>query len=326
MRSVSSVGSKRNRRHSQRARRRKCRAQLLVATLLLGAIGGLLHEVQPATAATVGSAPCVQTVDSTTGVFVSSFASGANTVCVVRFTSAGTRSWTPPTGVTEVRVLIVAGGGGGGSGGWAGGGGAGGVVYGTSVPVTPGTARTVTVGGGGSGGNGSIAASGATCTSTHPGKGQNGGDSSFQWSSGTLTANGGGGGGGYGWSNRFQCHWGTRGGSGGGAGEGNTLPTRATSNQQTYAQPAGTTVYGKSGGSTTNTSGVQAGSGGGGAGAQGGDASRDANGTRRPGNGGNGVQINITGASVYYAGGGGGATCSSCAAIPSRTSGGAVAE
>ena len=57
-------------------------------------------------------------------------------------------SWTCPTGVTSIELLVVAGGGQGGSS-HGGGGGGGGVIYNSAFPVTPGTAYTVTVGAGG---------------------------------------------------------------------------------------------------------------------------------------------------------------------------------
>jgi uncharacterized repeat protein (TIGR02543 family) len=298
-------------------------ARLLSVTLLVSslvAVTDLLVGVPRAQAVSVGTAPCVQEVSSNSGVVVDRITSGSNTICVVRFTTVGSRTWTPPTGVTTLRVLVIAGGGGGGSGGWAGGGGAGGIVHGTSVSVTPGEARTVVVGGGGAGGNGTIANANSTCLLSHPGRGVNGSNSSFQAASTTLTAIGGGGGGGYGWGNRADCANGKQGGSGGGAGEANYSVTRATSTQATSGTPSSgsITAYGNSGGSTTITNGVQAGSGGGGAGAVGGDATA----YRRPGNGGNGVSFDITGSSVAYGGGGGGATCSNCNAVPSRTSGG----
>ena len=56
--------------------------------------------------------------------------------------------WLAPTGVSEVKVLIVAGGGGGG-GGYAGGGGGGGIVYDADLPVTAGNSYTLLVGAGG---------------------------------------------------------------------------------------------------------------------------------------------------------------------------------
>jgi hypothetical protein len=76
---------------------------------------------------------------------------------VKTFTSAGSTTWTVPSGVTNVEVLVVAGGGGGGgnaTGGQTpqGGGGAGGLVYNPYFTVTPGAVLNVTVGAGGAGG------------------------------------------------------------------------------------------------------------------------------------------------------------------------------
>ena len=67
------------------------------------------------------------------------------------FTSTGAGTWTCPTGVTSVEILIVAGGGGGGYE-MGGGGGAGGVVYDTSYTVVPGVEYDLSVGAGGAGG------------------------------------------------------------------------------------------------------------------------------------------------------------------------------
>ncbi len=65
------------------------------------------------------------------------------------FTSDTT--WTAPTDVSEVEVLIV-GGGGGGGGNYGGGGGAGGLVYRSALTVTPGSSYAVTIASGGAGG------------------------------------------------------------------------------------------------------------------------------------------------------------------------------
>ena len=64
-------------------------------------------------------------------------------------------TWTAPTGVNTVEVLVVGGGGSGGnailnSGTPGGGGGAGGLVYNANYPVTPGQAYAISVGAGGS--------------------------------------------------------------------------------------------------------------------------------------------------------------------------------
>jgi hypothetical protein len=126
------------------------------------------------------------------------------------FTSVGTTSWTAPTGVTQVEVLVVAGGGGGGAD-RAGGGGAGGVIYNSAYPVIPGNSYLVTVGAGGAG---------ATIDTN---KGSNGGNSVFD----LLTAIGGGGGG------SENTKPGSNGGSGGGAAYGSSSGGAGTIGQGT---------------------------------------------------------------------------------------------
>ena len=58
---------------------------------------------------TVGTGACEQTVDSSAGVSVTQIGND----CVVTFT-AGTTTWTVPTGVSSLALLAVGGGGGGG--------------------------------------------------------------------------------------------------------------------------------------------------------------------------------------------------------------------
>lgn len=69
------------------------------------------------------------------------------------YTTAGTYSWTAPSGVTSVSVVAVGGGSGGGSGSSQGGndagGGGGGLGWKNNIPVTPGQIYTVVVGAGG---------------------------------------------------------------------------------------------------------------------------------------------------------------------------------
>jgi hypothetical protein len=69
-----------------------------------------------------------------------------------------TQSWTAPTGVTRIELLLVAGGGGGGgcanTASHGGGGGGGGGVLQDILAVTPGTSYTVTIGAGGAAGSG----------------------------------------------------------------------------------------------------------------------------------------------------------------------------
>lgn len=158
-----------------------------------------------AQAATVGSAPCVQTVGSATGVSVTQVGSD----CVVEFKTASSTTWTAPTGVTGIRYLVVGGGAGGDRGQNAvhyGHGGGGGEVKDSTLAVTPSTAYTVTVGAGG-------AASGVTTNAGVNGKA--GAASIFA----TITANPGQGAPGYGFQGGMS-------GSGflGGVGLGNNYP------------------------------------------------------------------------------------------------------
>ncbi len=200
------------------------------------------------------------------------------------FTGSGT--FTPGTNNTKVEVLVVAGGGGGGGffngNVGRGGGGAGGLIYNSNFSVTPGQSISVTVGEGGAGGQSS--------------NGVNGGNSAF----GSLLSTGGGGGGN--WNSR-----GNNGGSGGGAGYSNTEPFL----------PGGLGILGQgsNGGTGDYSPGYNcgiannSGAGGGGAGALGGNGYPQSGG----GAGGIGLQYDISGNKVYYAGGGGGSGTSFCA-------------
>ena len=189
-----------------------------------------------------------------------------------------------PTPTFNVDYLVVAGGGGGGgSQSWSGGGGGGGGlktnVGGTSLALaTGGSGYTVTVGAGGAGGS--------------TANGINGDVSVFN----NITSTGGGGGGG---ANGTSTSAGSNGGSGGGALGGVNL--------------AGTGITGEGNDGGTGGDGVNlytTSGGGGGAGAVGGDADLPA--VRNGGDGGDGLQNDITvvnaGTGPYYAGGGGGGT------------------
>jgi len=195
-----------------------------------------------------------------------------------------TTSWTAPTGVTSVEVLVVGGGGGGGygepntSGDGGGGGGAGGLIYNSTYSVVPGNTYTVTVGQGG--------ASGASSTAL----GVTGSNSVFD----QLTADGGGGGGG-GDSYASNLFAGTGGSGGGSSSDGGTvqLPGYPVAGQ------------GNIGGRAFDS--FRGGAGGGGAGLPGGWSARNSNGTGVGGGGGNGLYFSITGTGTWYAGGGGGA-------------------
>ena len=159
---------------------------------------------------------------------------GINAGVVRSFTTAGTTSWTAPTDVTQVEVLVVAGGGSGGNF-HGGGGGAGGLIYNNSYPVTPGQTYTVAVGDGG-----------AAVTVT---RGINGGNSQF----GNLIAIGGGGGG-----NEQTSQTGVVGGSGGGG-------------SYNGSGGAGTAGQGFAGGTAVSITAAYAAAGGGGAGGVGGN-------------------------------------------------------
>ena len=199
-----------------------------------------------------------------------------NAPAIETFTSSGTFS--VPSGLTSVDVLVVAGG--GGSGDWGGGGGAGGLIYRPGFTVTPGGTVSVTVGDGGSGLNPS------NPSSNTPGQ-----DSVF----GTLTAKGGGGGVDGGGA-------GQDGGSGSG-GHGNGQAAGGSATQPTQSGESGNYGFGNPGGAHTSPNTANPGGGGGGAGAAGGQSNSSS-----IGNGGAGKAYTIADGttSVYYAGGGGG--------------------
>ena len=198
---------------------------------------------------------------------------------VQSFTTATTSSFTVPTGVTSMRVMVLGGGGGGGSG-TGGGGGAGGQLEVTSYPVTPGGSIPYRVG------------TGAAAVGTNGGFGANG-QPSF-W--GPLTALGGGGGG--------SGHPGRPGGAqaGGCGGGGDAYPARSAVGgvgQQPSQNPGVATLTNFGNGGTRAgqpNGGVSAQLGGGGGCGAGGSAN----------NGGAGRASDITGSSVTRGGGGGG--------------------
>ena len=172
------------------------------------------------------------------------------------FTSSGTFS--VPSGITSVDVLVVAGGAGGGSHGGSGynggGGGAGGLIFMPGYPVTPGGTVSVTVGCGGAGNPG-------TGQPGPCGTGTNGQNSVF----GTLTAQGGGAGGG---GQASQAGGGSQGGSGGGGGGDTNTSTGGQGTQPTQPGNSGAYGFGNNGGAT-QSAGPGYGGGGGGAGAAG---------------------------------------------------------
>jgi len=144
------------------------------------------------------------------------------------YTSAGTFSWTAPTGVTSVSVVCVGGGGGAVSGdlqgsspapGGAGGGG-GGLGWKNNISVTPGQSYTVVVGAGGTGIETNTPANAGDggdsyfiSTNTVKGGGGQGGQHYTAGTGGSYTGDGGGNGG-----NAADRQNGGGGGGGGGAG------------------------------------------------------------------------------------------------------------
>ena len=222
------------------------------------------------------------------------------------FTSSGTFS--VPSGVTAVDVLVVAGGGSGG-GGHSGGGGAGGLVYRPGFPVTPGGSVPVTVGNGG-----------AAVPGSPNQNGNYGQDSVF----GNLTAQQGGWGGGYG-PNPQGPGAGASGGSGGGGGARNSNPGLA-GGQGTQGQQSGDSGnygFGGNGGTGAPNAGGGSGGGGGGAGGNGGNAGPGQGGAGGAGGIGKAYTIADGSSSVYYAGGGGGGTQTSNAQNTGGQGGGA---
>jgi hypothetical protein len=207
---------------------------------------------------------------------------------ITSYTSTGSGSFSVPTGVTVVDVLVVAGGGGGGR---AGGGGAGGLIYRPAFPVTPQGSVSYSVG---SGGQGQFGDSGPEPS------GQN---STF----GSLTALGGG----YG---SYSQSKGVDGGSGGGAGFNISAPQAPAKigigQQPSQPGDSGTYGFGNPGGEggPSPEYGSNSGGGGGGAGAKGSYSGQTpVNPSGVWAQGGIGKQYDISGSQVYYAGGGSGA-------------------
>ena len=185
------------------------------------------------------------------------------------------------------QILVVAGGGGGGNS-IGGGGGAGGLVYLSSYTLNQGQ-YTIIVGGGGIGQVGQ---------QTYPT--QDGKNSTINFgATNIITALGGGTG--QGQSPAYNGNNNRPGGSG--AGGTRWKPTGAAGIQKTNTTGiSSTNGYGNKGGNHTESGGwLFSAGGGGGAGGAG------VNGTfELGGNGGIGMQFNITGTNLYYAGGGGG--------------------
>ena len=203
---------------------------------------------------------------------------------VVAPDGTATFSFTPPADVHAVDALVV---GGGGPGGYyaGGGGGGGGLVYTNAMRVTGGATYTVTVGAGGEH---------ATSVAAY---GTNGGDSSIAGTDVSVTAVGGGAGGNGRQNNQTATNAGAAGGSGGGATWKDSSGGAGTAGQ---GNAGGTVQIGQKEDSVKNHA-----AGGGGAAKPGGNAV-GVTGAQSSGSGGDGLQVAISGVSVYYAGGGGG--------------------
>ena len=165
--------------------------------------------------------------------------SSVNGETLLVFSTIGNCTWTVPSDITNVELLVV-GGGGSASAGianiyWPGGGGGGGVETRSGFAVTPGSTLSVTTG---SGGGATASSSGAT--------GNNGTASSF----GSITANGG-----LTPSNTATANAGAKGGA---SGNGNLGATGSASGINCSSGNCGT---GGGGGSEAAGSGLNGGSG-----------------------------------------------------------------
>jgi len=227
----------------------------------------------------------IRATDSASNTTSRAFSITVNNVLFQTFTSSGT--FTVPTGVSSVDLLVVAGGGGGGNDG-GGGGAGGGLVFIPGYTVTPGGTVAVTVGCGGAGSQGS----GPQIEK----RGSTGQDSAF----GTITAKGGGGGGG---GDCYQA--GLPGGSGGGGGGnigGGDCASGGSAVQPTQSGQSGAYGFGNVGGDGHRPGNLIQLSGGGGGAAAAGQHGNCGSG------GGNGKAYTIADGttSVFYAGGGAG--------------------
>ena len=270
-----------------------------------------------------------QVSSSTTSTFVVTASDGTNTStrqytitvnpAFVQLSGSGTFS--VPSGINSAEILIV---GGGGSGSRSsnvpgGGGGAGGIVHRASYTFTAtdkssGIAYSVGAGGLGVG----MSSNGER----YAGGGNQGGDTTFAISGGTITAKGGGYGAGYGGGSPIKpgfsaaYYAATQGGSGGGGAW--EQGTGASSNQGTFS---GWTSYGNSGGNRYPSGETYATGGGGGAG---GNGANSADG-QTAGAGGVGQlfsSFTAYGESGYFGGGGAGGSNNSTVAQGGNGGGG----
>ena len=248
--------------------------------------GGRISGTADAVGSNTTSTFTIRAKDAASNVSDRQFTITIQPPTVQTFTSSGTFS--VPSGVSSVQVLVVAGGGGGGSS-IGGGGGAGGLVYHSGFSVTPGGTVSVTVGDGGVGDT--------TPTGPGPSTGTNGQDSVF----GTITAKGGGAGGSR-QESPYAATPGNPGGSGGGSSSADNPPA-GTGGSATQSPSGGGQGFGGDGGNGRVRQPHGAG-GGGGAGAGGTPADNPTG--QAPGGIGKSYTIADNSTAVYYAGGGAG--------------------
>jgi len=271
-----------------------------------GTISGTATAVGSNTTTTFDIVATATDGDSNVTTNTRSYSITVNAPTVQSFTSTGSGTFSVPTGVTLVDVLVVGGGGGGGWW-WGGGGGAGGLVYRPAFPVTPGGSVSYTIGDGGQGGQTGVG---------HPAPGGASGERGQNTVFGTLTGYGGGAGS----SNNQVSFPLISGGSGGGGARGDTPAQNGSGGQGTQpTQPGDSGTYGFGNPGGTGGSAAPGGGGGGGSGA----AGQDSNPSLPNGAGGGvGKQYDISGSQVYYAGGGGAASADAYPAGPGGQGGG----
>ena len=264
----------------------------------LGSANGIIHGVASQQGSNTTFTFTVTATASSGGTASREFNFVVNAPVVQSFTATGPATFTVPTGITAVDVLVVAGGGGGGND-RGGGGGGGGLIFRPALPVAPATPIALTVGAGGANDSSST-----------------GDNSTF----GPLTAIGGG---------TAGPSWpvnGRAGGSGAGAGS-NSGGTGGAAQQPGQPGDSGTYGFGNAGGGGAPHPFTYTASGGGGGAGAAGQAGRVGTLASVPartppayvpqlgpapssaliaGDGGAGRAYDISGSSVYYAGGGGG--------------------
>ena len=297
------------------------------AAALCGTTGGTAHAVTTgslpsglsmtsATGAITGTADAVGS-DTTSTFTVTATGDDANATrqfkitvkapSITQITSTGSGSFSVPTGVTALNIMLLAGGGSGGSSLGSGAGG-GGMLEGT-LTVSPGSSIPYNVAAGGNQSQASDYHSGYYGANTTFGPIPGPGATATAIGGGYGCGHGGGspkGGGTPGNQNTSQANIGGDGGSGGGTGSADGPQSQYRGGYGTQGDSAGLTGYGNDGGAGGggNPQGSHNGGGGGGAGGVGEAGGTD--GAGQGGDGGAGRVSNITGSPVTYGGGGGG--------------------